>query len=669
MGRLKTVIYSTLVCFFLSSASSIYADNTGDLNGDGFVDLRDLSDLSGYWLAQVPALRHYPIAVTVAASNASPEDKASADFVCDGVDDHLTIEEAYQVILSRTADVHIGGAVRNVYIGGKIEFTAGWYNIDGVIDITGPAPVTLEGVGFQSDWRQSMFYGAGTVFKLNHTGTLLNYTYTADPPTGWSCGQIKGIWFEGNNYGLSGAYANAPDETFSAGIRIASKGDVHITDCMFACFEHEWVFYSSAHGIWVDNCDFENNTSSKGIIYLDTWSGLKRDWISNCHFARCCTATAYSNVYGIYVNHDMVWIDKCNFEYISMDCSSTIPYGIYLNGAEDVKITNCTFYKVCEPATKPDEGVGAVIYASLNSDSSKIIGNTFKNCAGAKGARVLSVNCPDIIVSNNTFNACNMTADASATVSSTVEILSGAQRIKISDNIFNQCQDNPSSYGIRLSGAKQISVTGNILSNLASDGIAIQNGSEDVLIQGNSGFAWGDASSFIRIDQDTQNISILGNNANGYVIQAVQSGYFLSVTSDPQEKVSNLFVSGNHIYNVDSPFDPNTAWADIEGFYAPGNQGLEAVFIGPSGVLPGLPMVAMDTSAGDITGVLTDGCQAGEIRYYELTAGTYRMDLTVNNSSRGAGHIYRFDSPGENLLILWNGTGWVELQKTCSDTY
>jgi hypothetical protein len=160
---MKSSLYLICLTLVIFSVSLIFGDNYGDTDGDGLVDLADLSTLSQYWLSQVPTLRHYPIAVTVAACNASPEEKASADFVCDGVDDHLTIEAAYQVILSRTSDVHIGGAVRNLYIGGKIEFTAGWYNIDGVVNITGPAPVTLEGVGFQSDWRIPTFYASGTV--------------------------------------------------------------------------------------------------------------------------------------------------------------------------------------------------------------------------------------------------------------------------------------------------------------------------------------------------------------------------------------------------------------------------------------------------------------------------------------------------------------------------
>ena len=349
-----------------------------------------------------------------------------------------------------------------------------------------------------------------------------------------------------------------------------------------------------------------------------------------------------------------------------MDRSSAIPYGIYLNGAEDVKITNYTFFNVCEPAAKPAQAGGAVIYASSNSDGTKIIGNTFKNCAGAQGAKVLSVNGADILISDNTFTACNLTADPSPAACSSVEILPGAQRIKISDNIISQCQDSPGACGIRL-GGKKISLTGNILSNLASDAIVIQGGCEDILIQGSSGYAWGDTASFIEIEPNSKNISIVGNTANGWISQTDLSGCFLHVTSDAQYKVSNLFLSGNHVFHVDSPFHENTAWADIEDFYAAANKGLNAVFSGPSGVVPGLPMVALDTSLQDCTGTLNDGFQPGEIRYFELTAGVYCMDLTVSNSSRGSGHVYRFSAVGENLMVLWNGTCWVEIQKTCTD--
>ncbi|HOK66229.1 MAG TPA: right-handed parallel beta-helix repeat-containing protein [Anaerohalosphaeraceae bacterium] len=651
--------------FFLAMGLA-YSGQSGDLTGDGVVDIQDLSALSQYWLSQVPSVRHYPVAVTVAASNASPEDKASADFVCDGVNDQEEIMAAYQVILSRTADVHIGGAVRNLYIGGKIEFTAGWYNIDGVINITGPAPVTLEGVGFQSDWRTSSFYGAGTVLKLNYLGTLLNYTYTSDPPSGWSCGQIRGIWFEGNSAGLSGTYANAPGLTFSAGIRISSKGDVHITDCMFANFEHEWVLYSSAHGIWVDHCDFENSYPIRGIVYLDTWSGLKRDWISSCHFARCAQSTSFPAVYGIYVNHNMVWISSCNFERISTDCSETVPYGIYLNQARDVKITNCTFSYVCEPTTKPVQAAGAVIYVSPNSSGSKIIGNTFENSAGAVGAKVLSINAPDVIISGNTFSACNLTSDVSSEVSSVLELLSNARRIKVADNIVQQCLDNPAGCGIRISGAKQISLTGNIISSLPSDAIWIQSGSEDILLEGNSGFAWGDDGAFVRLERNTRHLSILSNQADGTLSASARSGAFLWAAAGSQGLVENLCLSGNHIYNVDHSFHPNTDWASVRDFTASANKGLNAVFSGPcDSVLPPLPMAAFDTSFGPLSAVLMDGSQPGEICYFEMKEGAAAVNLTVNPSIPQATRIYVFDAIGENLMVLWNGSVWVELQKTC----
>jgi len=76
-------------------------------------------------------------------------------------------------------------------------------------------------------------------------------------------------------------------------------------------------------------------------------------------------------------------------------------------------------------------------------------------------------------------------------------------------------------------------------------------------------------------------------------------------------------------------------------------------------------MAAFDTSSGPISAVLMDGSQPGEICYFEMKEGTASVNLTVNPSNSQAARMYVFDAIGENLMMLWNGSSWVELQKTC----
>lgn len=49
--------------------------------------------------------------VTVAPSNATDEDKQTADYVCTGTDDHLTLNEAVLTAAKRGVGVTLGGNI------------------------------------------------------------------------------------------------------------------------------------------------------------------------------------------------------------------------------------------------------------------------------------------------------------------------------------------------------------------------------------------------------------------------------------------------------------------------------------------------------------------------------------------------------------------------------
>jgi len=83
----------------------------------------------------------------VAASNAPSKIKAAADFVCDGVDDQVEINAAFAVIQTLISDTM---GYTGTHIGGKIQLSAGVFHCSAPIVFDGPAPVSIEGVGFQS---------------------------------------------------------------------------------------------------------------------------------------------------------------------------------------------------------------------------------------------------------------------------------------------------------------------------------------------------------------------------------------------------------------------------------------------------------------------------------------------------------------------------------------
>lgn len=73
--------------------------------------------------------------VAVAASNASASSQSKADFICDGTDDQVLINEAIQIC----ADTQ----------GGTVWLSEGAFNIDGLIDVSGQA-IDLRGLGYDT---------------------------------------------------------------------------------------------------------------------------------------------------------------------------------------------------------------------------------------------------------------------------------------------------------------------------------------------------------------------------------------------------------------------------------------------------------------------------------------------------------------------------------------
>ncbi len=352
---------------FLTFSSLISAEVLPDFNRDGFVNLPDLSILSEHWLASASVSRRYPFAVTVAASNASAEEKAAADFVCDGADDQEEINAAYALIQTYTSDTM---GYTGTHIGGKIQLSAGVFNCSAPIVFDGPAPVSIEGVGFQSRWPSSGFRPAGTVIRCadqmnNYLMMWTGDTSQADS-NGWSCGYIRGIWFEGN--GAHQTYGNIPKEevskVYSAGIFIYNRGDTYIENCMFHGFRHDFAIMFRNHGSWITGCDLEDNyggdlcvTNVRYFVYMN-------------HFAR---NGAYNGRPSISATTPLVKIIGNNFDDVGgkvIDTSS---------GSKRIVISHNTFNGW---AKKVSIGEAAIRLRS-GQENVVISGNIFNGKAGS----------------------------------------------------------------------------------------------------------------------------------------------------------------------------------------------------------------------------------------------------------------------------------------------
>jgi hypothetical protein len=267
----------------------------------------------------------------VAASNAPSKIKAAADFVCDGVDDQVEINAAYAVIQTLISDTM---GYTGTHIGGKIQLSAGVFNCSAPIVFDGPAPVSIEGVGFQSRWPSTGFRPAGTVVRCADQMNNYLMMWTGDinhaDTNGWSCGFIRGIWFEGN--GAQQTYANLPKDSgsnYSAGIYIYNRGDTYIENCMFHGFRHGFAVLMKNHGSWITGCDLEDNYG--GDLYISS----SRYFVYMNHFAR---NGAYAGTPSLYASASQVKIIGNNFDDVGGKAINTSA-----NGSKWMVISHNTF--------------------------------------------------------------------------------------------------------------------------------------------------------------------------------------------------------------------------------------------------------------------------------------------------------------------------------------
>jgi hypothetical protein len=230
--------------------------------------------------------------IVVAASDSSAKAKASADYVCDGTNDEVTIQAAIDSLPTTSTTVYttLAGADRSTTSSGStVFFCAGTYNIDGVaVNQATKLAVVLEGEG------------ASTVVKNNQTdggnaieANVANPATTAHP---WRC-EVRNMMIQGNaqsgygiywqngdcqrlsnvhfvHNGLGGAYIGASEDR--------GMNNKIVSDCQFLRNYGHGLHLYNIHETLVANCHIEENggtDSTKAGLYADTCTDLH---LSNC---------------------------------------------------------------------------------------------------------------------------------------------------------------------------------------------------------------------------------------------------------------------------------------------------------------------------------------------------------------------------------------------------
>jgi hypothetical protein len=447
-----------LLCV-LTLAGPGLAYSKADFNRDEIVNLLDFGEFADEWLRDPNELPSTPrtkgtATILIAAYNAPADIKAVADYICTGTDDQNTIRNAYLNLPYR--------------YGGSLHFSVGDFNIGAPLDINDDnIPCSLIGTAFLSYWPQpSGFTPKGTVFNLVADCQLLNYGYKHDLSRRcfWSCGEIKYIWFEGNNHSQT-----TPPAYRSSGVLIGNEGDTLIEHCMFHSFYDTYALYTLQHATWIRSCNFEfnykislmlasstwvescqfvGNTGYSGNADLDTTtSGNLRAWIANCYFyaGGGKSIKIRTNATDVFIvnNYFYQWAGSQVEAAITLDSTSDAnviitgnmftgnnkgDYGIYGTGTYDsLAITGNQFHNIIlKPIYLTGVITNSIIKDNIGADETlAATGNaqTFENTrlsGTASGQTVTlpdgyAVGCQKIFDMTNASNSMNLSVTHHAT--------------------------------------------------------------------------------------------------------------------------------------------------------------------------------------------------------------------------------------------------------------
>ena len=89
----------------------------------------------------------------------------------------------------------------------------------------------------------------------------------------------------------------------------------------------------------------------------------------------------------------------------------------------------------------------------------------------------------------------------------------------------------------------------------------------------------------------------------------------------------------------------------------------ETVTVG-SPTLSLLGVTKLDSSGGAITGTLADGAVIGGIKTIIMTDATTSSTITVAHHVTSDPEVFTFAQVGDTLILVWNGTDWLEVHNT-----
>ena len=232
-----------------------------------------------------PTVEANAATLVVAANNSLNKDRA--DYICNGVNDHVKIQTAIDRIATDSA------------YGGRLAFMEGNYNIEAAI--TGRSLIIYDGctVGM---------WGKGTTFTLAGNGyNIMNFS-------GQQSFEINRIKFDGNN------------KTGKA-LNLVNCHNLHITKSYFTYSPNAFYIERGWYG-WIRDCNFLDcgagdtlATSAVGL-YNGATNNTNNLRFLGCRFEYLNGIGIYSDVSGNYglpqtmSNNHQILIQNCKFETV-----------------------------------------------------------------------------------------------------------------------------------------------------------------------------------------------------------------------------------------------------------------------------------------------------------------------------------------------------------------
>ena len=241
--------------FLILLSSLCMAYSTADFNKDLTVNLEDFSEFAYQWLqspADLPdAIEPARTASYVIAANDSPEHiKARADYVCDGTDDNVQIQQAVNAMSSQ---------------GGVIYLAEGQYYVSGTITVD--KPVFFRGAGV--NWHYTG--GLTRIYPVDGiNGPVIDSTGS------YYLGGIFDIGFDG--------YLMTTEVDSPMLLLRANGGDYHIERSGFYHIKFKKGIEASCHNVWIYDTCFEDIKHSSDDSFAVHISGGVRNRFINCHF-------------------------------------------------------------------------------------------------------------------------------------------------------------------------------------------------------------------------------------------------------------------------------------------------------------------------------------------------------------------------------------------------